>query len=84
MTACTTRLPRLPAGHRRLELKALLGHLAVLETRTAELADLMPNYFAAKSDQRQRLRWLRQEKTRTAKLIRQVKRAIAAAQRGPT
>jgi len=51
----------------------------MLETRAAELNDLVPNFFAAKHSQRERQRWLRQERTKTAKAIKVVRRAIAAA-----
>ena len=74
--SCNTRAP-IP-GHRRLTLVALRAHLDVLQARADELADLVPNWIPRGSD-RQRLKWCRQERRRTAKAIKACRRQLAAA-----
>ena len=43
--SCITRVP-IPSGHRRLTRIALEARLEVLETRFAELCDLVPYWIA--------------------------------------
>ncbi len=71
----------MPTGHRRLTLVALRARLEVLQARADELADLVPNWIPRGSE-RQRLKWCRQERVRTAKALKAVRRTIAAAEAG--
>lgn len=74
--SCITRVPL--AGHRHLGLIALQARLEVLQARADELADLVPNWIP-RGNERERLKWCRQERVRTARAIKAVRRAIAAA-----
>ena len=74
--SCITRVPLL-TGHRRLTRVALEARLKVLQARADELADLVPNWIPRGSE-RQRLKWCRQERTRTAKALRACRRALEA------
>jgi hypothetical protein len=78
--SCITRVPLV--GHRHLGLSALQARLAVLQARANVLADLVPNWIP-RGNERERRKWLRQERVRTAKAIKAVKRAIAAAEGTP-
>ena len=74
--SCITRVP-IPTGHRHLGLIALQARLAVLQARLDELNDLVPGWIPRGNEERRK--WLRQERVRTAKAVKAVRRAIAAA-----
>lgn len=79
--SCITRVP-IPSGHRHLGPIALKARLAVLQARHDQLNDLVPGWIP-RGNERERRKWLRQERVRTAKAIKAVKRAIAAAEGTP-
>jgi hypothetical protein len=74
--SCITRVPLV--GHRHLGLIALQARLAVLQARLDELNDLVPGWIP-RGNERERRKWLRQERVRTAKAVKAVRRAIAEA-----
>ena len=74
--SCITRVPL--AGHRHLGLIAVQARPRGAPGPGRRVADLVPNW-TPRGNERERLKWCRQERVRTARAIKAVRRAIAAA-----